>query len=199
MHTIARTDFDKHSDYLYALIKSIESGNQLALEQLFRLYYDRLFYFAFSFLHARELSEEVVADVFFNIWKNRKHLSGINNIDTYLYKSIKNRSLNELNKKDLKQASVSLEEVFSMGEPIDASDPESKMITMEEVKKIQAAIDSLPEQCRLVFKLTREDRLKYKEVAQILGISVKTIDAHLAKALKKISQALKQNKIFLLF
>lgn len=199
MQPIARTDFDKHAEFLNALIRNIELGNQLALEQLFRMYYDRLFYFAFSILHSRELSEEVLADVFFNIWKNRKGIATIDNLDAYLYASVRNRSLNEIEKNRKRHNTVSLQEVLSQREPMAYDDPESKMITKEKLKKIQEAIDSLPEQSRLVFKLTREDRLKYKEVSQILGISVKTIDAHLAKALKKISQTLKQNKIFLLF
>ncbi len=178
---------------LKIIIEAIAQGNQKALERLFDIFYDRLFLLSKSYLKSSEIAEEVVADVFFNIWKNRERLPSVDDIVTYMYVSVKNQSLSYLRKKEMSVRREQFNEENYPGSD-HTDDPENKLISSEEVDRINRAISELPEQCRIIFRLAREDRLPYKEIAEILGISVKTIDSQIAIALKKISSSLFKNQ-----
>ena len=162
-----------------------------AYKELFFLFYKSLTQFAFSFVRSREMAEEIVSDVFVNIWKGRKHLEEIENLKTYLYISTKNISLKYLLKHH-KQVAIAID---ALNIEIESKDihPDQMMITADMVNKISLAVNQLPPRCKLVYKFIKEDGLRYKEVAAILNISVKTIDNHLAIALKKIGAAINVN------
>ena len=162
--------------------------DEIAYRQLFYLFYKPLLHFTGSFISSREVSEEIVSDVFIKIWQNRKHVDEIKNLRIYLYVSAKNNTLRYLHSQQ-KLSAIGLDEL-DVELQNNCQDPEELMITAEMMIKIDRAIDSLPPRCKMVYKLIREDRLKYKEVAQILDISVKTIDNQLAIALKKIAGAM---------
>lgn len=159
-----------------------------AYKQLFFKFYNPLVKFAAGFVESRESAEEVVSDVFIKVWDKRSTLNTIENLRVYLYVSTKNTALNYI-AKQRKLETVRLEDV-KIDLPSTILNPEQLMITAEMVRRIDNAINSLPPRCKLVFKLVKEDGLPYKEVADILGISVKTIDNQLAIALKKIAQAI---------
>ncbi len=159
-----------------------------AYRQLFFIFYNPLVKFASGFIESRELAEEIVSDVFIKVWQKRATLNNIDNLRAYLYISTKNTALNYI-AKTRKAETVSLDEV-TIDLPSTTLNPEQLMITDEIVKRIDAAIKSLPPRCKLVFKLVREDGLPYKEVADILSVSIKTIDNQLAIAIKKIALAI---------
>ena len=159
-----------------------------AYRDLFLSFYKPLRQFAMSFVKTRELAEEVVSDVFIRIWEKRRELDSIENLRVYLYISIKNTSLKCLLQQK-KQASLSIDDLDVEIESF-YRNPEELFLTAEMLRRIEDAINLLPPRCKLIFKLVKEDRLRYKEVASILNISVKTIDAQLALALKKISKAI---------
>lgn len=160
------------------------SGNLQAYNELFLLLYPSLQQFAFSFLKSKQLSEEVVSDVFIKIWEKRSTLQRITNLKLYLFTSTRNTSLNYLKKqKGLQNVPVDdywveLHSVFF--------DPEQLMITAEMITKVHKAIQELPARCKLIFKLVKEEGLKYREVAELLNLSVKTIENQMALAIKKI-------------
>lgn len=160
-----------------------------AYKQLFLLYHKRLLSFSFTITHSKESSEEVVSDVFMRIWSNRKTLPTIENFHLYIYIVTKNLSINRF-LKEKKERAFSLDEVKIDITGIYA-DPEQLMITAEMHKRIQAAIQALPPKCQLIFKLIREDGLKYKEVAELLNLSLKTIENQMTIALKKISDSIR--------
>jgi RNA polymerase sigma-70 factor (ECF subfamily) len=168
------------------LIQQVIEGNEKAFEQLFRLYYQRLYHFAFNLVHHQEQAEEVVSDVFVKLWHNRQKLASVQNHEIYLYVAIKNQSLNYLNKKE----NLRVFEDITLHELVNNYNPEQALELQELKQSIEAAVESLPTQCKVVFKLIKEDGLHYKEVAEILGISVRTVETQLARALKKISAAL---------
>lgn len=157
-----------------------------AYKQLFLLFNKSLNQFAYSFVKSRELAEEIVSDVFIRIWQNRSTLETVSNLKVYLYVSIKNTALKYLLKQH-RQVAISIDELDVELESF-ARSPEELMLTAEMLNKIHEAIDSLPPRCKVIFKLIKEDGLRYKEVAEILNISVKTIDSQLAIALRKIGQ-----------
>ena len=138
-----------------------------AYEQLFRLYYERLRQFAFSFTRSRESAEEVVSDVFMKLWVKRKSLLKIHNKHLYFYICTKNLSLNRI-AKEKKNSSFSLDECEVEIKSI-YYDPEQLMITAEMVRRIQDAINQLPPKCKLIFKMIKDDGFKYKEVAELLA------------------------------
>jgi RNA polymerase sigma-70 factor (family 1) len=163
-------------------------GDQHAYSQLYLAYMPYLLRFARSIIKNNELAEEVVSDVFIKVWQNRAELGKIENLKLYLYVSTKNTALNYLSRHFRKDV-ISLEEM-SLNISMGTYNPEQLLITSEAVKKINLEIQKLPPRCRLIFKLVKEDRLRYNEIARLLNISVKTIDNQMAIALKKISNAI---------
>ncbi|MEO6539973.1 MAG: sigma-70 family RNA polymerase sigma factor, partial [Ferruginibacter sp.] len=140
--------------------------------------------FACSILKSSEDAEEVVSDFFIVLWQRRALLRAIENPKLYFFISVKNTALTKLAaKKKLAQSpatewQTSLESVFF--------NPEELLLSSEVVKKIMAAINDLPPKCKIIFKLIKEDDLKYAEVAKLLEISVKTVEAQMAIALRRI-------------
>jgi RNA polymerase sigma-70 factor (ECF subfamily) len=120
------------------------------------------------------------------LWQKRDTLDTISNINVYLYVAVKHASLNELRKKKI-AGPLSLNELTVHHLHL-VSNPESLFITHELQNRVRSAIEQLPPQCKLIFKLVKEDGLSYKEVAAILNISVKTVDTQLYLALKKLSK-----------
>ena len=130
----------------------------------------------------------MVSDIFLEIWVRRKQLQQVENLSMYLYVSVRNASLRKLQQTQ-KTSTLSLDDIkvdFASHDP----DAETNLVTHELSDKIAAAIDQLPQQCKIIFKLAKEDRLRYKEISQMLNISVKTIDNQLSIALKKIASVL---------
>lgn len=167
------------------LIDEIIAGDENAFRLLFEHYSPKLFHLAYSYLHSRELAEEAVLDVFTTIWNKKKSLSGIDNIEYYLYSSVKNQALHYIRRKYIPDNDpLSLYEIELIPE---SNDPEKDLLNQEYQKLIQEAIDSLPARCKEVFRLVLSDKLKNKEIAQILSISESTVNEHIALAYKRIS------------
>ncbi|HEY4147521.1 MAG TPA: RNA polymerase sigma-70 factor [Chitinophagaceae bacterium] len=165
-----------------------EFDDEVAFGELFQLHYSRLLLFAEAILKSREPAEEAVEDVFLKLWENRKVLPAINNINYYLLVAVKHKALDYL-EKTKKQAIISLDDVeVEFGDiPVN---PEKALISAESVLIIQAIINDLPPRCKLMFRLVKEDGLKYREVADLLNVSVKTVETQLSLALNKIGTAL---------
>jgi len=165
--------------------------DEQVFKDLYRQYFVKLYRFATSLVHCKEAAEEIVHDVLINLWKKRNTFTEIENLNTYLYISVKNLSLNYL-RNERKHLHVDLETIHDENNYI-AVDPESVMISVEGIKTLNTFINKLPAKCKLVFRLIKEDGLKYKEVAALLNISVKTVENQLAIALKKISESIKRS------
>jgi len=159
-----------------------------AYKQLFLLFHPSLLQFAISILKSKELSEEIVSDVFIKIWQKRQQLDKIENLQFYLFTAVKNRAINKLQEQK-KNTAISIDEAHIEIRSI-YHDPEQKLISAEMIQDIHAAIQQLPTRCRLIFKLVKEDGLKYKEVAELLHISLKTVENQMSLAFKKIAGAI---------
>jgi RNA polymerase sigma-70 factor (family 1) len=175
--------------YLLHLLQRISAQNdQRAFETLFKLFHQRLLRFSLHYVHNREQAEEIVSDVFVKLWNNRHTCTGIAHPETYLFIAVKNQSLNYVNQAS--GHSVSPVNEAELDTLIDAFDPEKELELRELQFDIDLAVESLPAQCKVVFKLIKEDGLKYKEVAQILNISVRTVETQLVRAMQKLDIAL---------
>ncbi len=164
-----------------------------AYKRLFMLYQQRLVRFAFSITRCRETAEEVVSDVFMKIWSGRRSLSLVENFHLYIYVSTKNHSLNALARQK-RHHFFSLEETVVEFQSL-YYDPEQLMITAEMYRNLRKAISDLPPKCQLIFKLVKEDGLKYREVAELLELSLKTVEAQMTIALRRISKSIEFKEV----
>ena len=162
--------------------------DEVSYKKLFFHFFLPLKSFSYSIIKSKELAEEVVSDVLIEIWAKRKQLAAIEDLKMYLYVSVKNASLRKL-QQGKKSMVFSLDEV-NVEFASSFENAETILLTHELSEKIEAAIQQLPQRCKLIFKLAKEDRLKYKEIALLLNIGVKTIDHQLSIALKKIAEVL---------
>jgi len=161
--------------------------DQWAYQELFSQFYCSLTKFAFGLIKSKQSAEEVVSDVFMKIWEKRARLEQIENLRVYLFVATRNTALNYLDKQK-KSCTINLDEL--QAEPrCTYVDGEQMLVTAELMLRIHREIDRLPPKCRTIFKLVKEDQLRYKEVAEILHVSVKTVENQLAIALRKIGAA----------
>jgi len=167
----------------------VARGEEAAFTQLYFHFGKKLILFGVSLVRSKEIAEELVEDVFVRLWANRAQISEIENITVYLYVAVKNKALNKLSQKAHELIAAPFDYLDTTLDEFAAS-PYDLMITSEMMGRMQQVIESLPPRCKMIFKLIREDGLKYKEVAEILNISVNTIDAQMAIAVRKICMAL---------
>ncbi|RXK85436.1 RNA polymerase sigma-70 factor [Filimonas effusa] len=169
-----------------ASIAVAENDDQTAFQELFRHFFPGMLSFAASYMKNRMMAEEVVEDVFVKLWENRKMLPAIRNLNYYLYVATKHAALNAL-KKDKSQDVIA---------PIDDLEeetlrfnrtPEDVMISEQTLKEIEAIVNSLPGRCRLIFRLVKEEGLRYREVAELLNISEKTVENQMTIAIRKLT------------
>jgi len=169
------------------MIAIAEHNDQAAFEEIFTYYFPGLVSFAGNIVSDKQLAEEVVADVFLKMWQNRKTLISVRNFSHYLYTATKYTAISALRAKQ----SLCLEEI---GDDLllTYTTPEAGLISDENVDIITKAINSLPAKCRLIFRLVKEEGLKYNEVANLLQLSVKTVESQMTIALKRVSDALEE-------
>lgn len=163
--------------------------DESSYKQLFKSFYLYLVRFSQAISNDRSMAEDIVSEVFMSLWKNRTRILEIEDISLYLYTSVKNNTLKELHKKqknvivDLSALEFQPDDHFLL--------PESSVLNKELNIQIQTAIEKLPPRAKLIFRLAKEDRLPYKKIAEILDVSIKTIDNQLSVALKKLAVELK--------
>ncbi|HEX9509734.1 MAG TPA: RNA polymerase sigma-70 factor [Puia sp.] len=158
--------------------------DQQAYKELYTSLYSYLYQFAKSFVKTKEPAEEIVSDVFIKVWEKRKELEKIENLKVYLYVSTRNIAFNYLDKQK-RNITNYLEDYHAEFTSV-YFDPEQLLITADMLRLIQKAIDQLPPKCKMIFKLAKEGGLKYREIAEVLNISPKTVENQLAIALQKI-------------
>ncbi|WP_158797202.1 RNA polymerase sigma-70 factor [Pedobacter sp. L105] len=160
-----------------------------AFEVLYSLLLNRLIKFCTYYIGQKEVAEEIVSDVFVRCWENRKNATIILNLETYLFIAVRNQSLKHIKK----NANVRLVEIESSPgiHFIDGNDPEKQLNNKELHYKLDQAIEILPTQARLIFRLIKENGMKYKEVAEILEISPRTVQTQLFRSIAKLRIILK--------
>lgn len=164
-----------------------DEDSQRAFRGFYDLTYDRLFRIAYYYVKHDEWTQEIVLDVFMKLWEQRAKLPEVNNIEDYCFILTKNASLNYLEKEN-RHATLSADQ---LPEPSDQADsPEETLISEELFARYVKALDRLPERCREVFVRIREEKQSYAQVADELGISVKTVDAQLQKATTRLKEML---------
>jgi RNA polymerase sigma-70 factor (ECF subfamily) len=172
-------------DYLFA--KVLKDDDYKAFEQLFHVGYSPLRSFCKKLVHVNEVAEELVSEVFFKIWNNRKAIVISSSPRSYLYTAVRNISFDHL-RKEKRCILTNLDDAVTV--PSDYFDPQKRSEFEELQVKIEVAVARLPKQCRLVFQLSRDHGLRYNEIAEKLHLSVKTIETQMGRALKSLRKSL---------
>ncbi len=173
-------------------------GDKDAFRFFFEKYYYDLCNMVNLYLHDSTMSEEIVQDIFIYLWEKKDNIKIETSVKSYLLRASKNRSLNYIRNEKLKVDVLSRIPVYDQ-ETLDM--PDRVMDANQLRGLIEEAIDSLPERCREVYLLGKEERLSYREISMKLGISEKTVEAQMGNALKKLREKLKPyyKDIFILF
>ena len=179
------------------VLQTLKEGAESAFEMVFKTYYRPLCQYAYSFLNDRDEAEEVVQAAFINVWDKRQQVEIQTSLKAYLYRIVRNSCLNVIKHEKVKQQHVAHEMIHAESTHEGVS---QSVISSELEERISIAMKVLPEQCRLVFQLSRFEELKYSEIAEQLGISVKTVENQIGKALKIMREQLKDYlPVFLMF
>jgi RNA polymerase sigma-70 factor (family 1) len=152
---------------------------EVMIETIYEDYFDRLYSYALLITKSEVLAKDAISEVFFNLLKAKVDLTTIKSIKSYLYTCTKNQAIRLISQNPV---NFNIENVSS----IDKINPEELLIGKELEEFLFKAIEDLPPQCKLVFKMVKERQMKYEEVAKELGISVDTVKYHLKTALKNI-------------
>ena len=172
------------------LRRIVVESDKHAFALLYEAMHRKLLDFATALVKVREPAEEITADVFIRLWERRQAMDhmAIRSCRLYLFMCIKNASLNYLRSQKRVQY-IDLDQISLAGWKLEAS-PEELLISAETAGRLTRAIEELPDKCGLIFRLVKEEGLCYKEVAQLLDVSVKTVENQIGIALKKIRMAI---------
>ena len=169
-------------------IRRIQKGDIEAFEQLFREYYEQLCQWAHQYLQDRDSSEEVVQDLFYNIWLNRESMRFRISVKSYLYKSVSNNCKMILRQKkrrsEIEKALASNTEMFT--------DPDNTVESDEFNEIVDQTLDDMPERSAAIFRMSRFEEMKYSEIADVLNISIKTVEANMSRALALLRKNLEK-------
>ncbi|MBD3287810.1 RNA polymerase sigma-70 factor [candidate division KSB1 bacterium] len=167
-------------------IKKIKKGDVRSFELLFNSYAESLLKFAVRYVHDLNIAEDIIQNVFMTVWKYRSELQEQKNIKSYLFTITKNQCLKYIrhNKVEQEYAARELSTESESTTPLD-------IVQEKETRhSINNAIQELPEKCRIIFCMNRFDRLTYAEIAEIQGISIKTVETQMMRALKYLRKKL---------
>ncbi|SMD36767.1 RNA polymerase sigma-70 factor, ECF subfamily [Reichenbachiella faecimaris] len=167
------------------IVKNItDLSNKNTFEKVFRTYYQQLAAFAYQYVESHETAEEIVQDVFTNVWTKSDQIEIRTAVKSYLYGAVRNACLNFIKHKKIERR-------YEEQELLKADGYETDFLELDELQKeIDAALDQLPEKCRQIFEMSRFEEKKYKEIAEELGLSIKTVENQMGRALKVMRTAL---------
>ncbi len=168
----------------------IAQDRQKAVQQAFEKYFDRLYAYAFVITHSESRAKDAVSEVFFNLWNSGRAIEDITHLEGYLFVAVKNQAVREASSDLAGFESFGYDQATRLIERIN---PEDLLIGQELEAFIAKVVDELPPQCRVVFRMIREENKKYKEVAEELGLSPSTVKHHLITAVRKIREALEEH------
>lgn len=162
----------------------IAAGDRNAFEALFKAHYRPLCAFAMQYVKDGDKAEDLVQDLFFRLWMDREKTNVTISLKSYLFQAVRNRCLNAV-KVQGRNRTLNEEVDDRVEDHVRTEDEHA-----ERAARVNAAIEALPEERRKVFKLSRHEGLKYHEIAERLGISVKTVENQMGKALKTLREEL---------
>lgn len=179
------------------LVQRFIGGDEQAFETLFKKHYQMLLKVGQFLINDIEQAEELVHDVFINVWQKRENINSQASFKNYLITAVRNRCFNHLK---AKKKTTSIDDDESWADELVADTATDTVANLKEVNlAIEAAVSRLPEQCRIIFQLSRYEGMSYKEIAETLGLAPKTVENQIGRALKTLKTELKDYLPFVLF
>lgn len=174
---------NRETDHI--LFERIKEGDEKAFEGLFRAYYPFLCSYATRILKDATAAEEIVQELFVKLWEKRSATHIGTSVKNYLFSSVKNLCLNHIRHAGVRDEYV--KKIQQEQQYFSDEDAESESVLFE---MLEAEIESMPEKRREIFRMSRRDGLKYREIAEKLNISVKTVEAQMGLAFKYLREKL---------
>jgi len=163
------------------VISRIRNGDEQAFEWLFRQYYEKLCQWAYHYLRDLDSSEEVVQDLYYNLWRNRASMEFQVSVKSYLYKAVSNNCKMLIRKKG-RHTAIEADLASKHQGPVTGP---GELLEVKEIREVvHKTLEELPEKPAQIFRMSRYEGLKYREIAERLSISIKTVEANMGKALK---------------
>lgn len=181
--------WDNENELLSALAQSREE----ALEVIYQKYWDRLFLSAYNVLKDKEACEDIIQEIFIQLWQRRESLNVTVSLQAYLFTATRYQVFHAIRKSNVRQ------ELFDDLEKRFLADaPDIPLYLKDIQERVNVAVENLPEKCKKIYKLSREEHLSYKEIAERLQISPKTVENQITIALKRLRDSLGDLMFFLL-
>lgn len=176
------------NERLKYLVDEIANNNdQVAFDEFYNHFFPGLFSYSVSITKDQLTSEELIEDVFLRIWENRTVLPSLKSISHYLYVSVKNSCLKYLHSKAYRFNKNKIDfDIIDEGQLYSYVTPDNNIISNEIINQINTLLSKLPPKRLLIFRLIKEEGLKYREVAEILDVSIKTVETQMSFAFKQI-------------
>ena len=168
-------------------LRKIRRGDIRSFETLFHTHYQGMLAYARSLVRQEETAEEVVQDVFYNVWKNREEIRINQSWKSYLFRAVYNNSMMALRRS---KRLVNTDDGMTPDRGTETGNPLLEMEFGETLEQYGKVLDGFPERTREIFLMNRQEGLKYREIALKLGISEKTVEAHMGRALKAFREKL---------
>ncbi|HEB62680.1 MAG TPA: RNA polymerase sigma-70 factor [Bacteroidetes bacterium] len=167
--------------------------DEAMFEQLFKTQFIKLCNYAVQFVYDMDTAKDITQKVFINLWEKRENINPQKSIQSYLFTSVRNRCFNYIRDNKKYHSEVLDFETVDIDHITDIDN-----ISLKELEdKIDGILSTLPEKCRIAFEMSRFKGMKYKDIAEELGVSVKTVEAHISKALKSLREQLKGYELLL--
>lgn len=164
------------------IIAYFKDGNEIAFKRIFDLYYRPLTLFALKYVGDLEEAKEIVQEFFIRLWSRREKIVFGHSLKGYLYQAVRNACLNQLESRKVFERKA--RDYVPPG--ISNDNPLEKMVAAEQEERLMSAIDQLPEKCRQIFFMSRMQNLSNQDIAGQLNLSVKTVEAQITIALKRL-------------
>jgi RNA polymerase sigma-70 factor (ECF subfamily) len=163
------------------LVEKIRKDDKLAFSILFTRYYSDLVRFSSAMTCDKAAAEEIVQELFIRFWENRKDLSSIQSIKSYFLRSVQNRSIDWLRHESIKNSYLAM---LMQHPAVIHNDTENYLLFSDLESKMQAALEKIPEEYAVVFRKSRLESLKYEEIAKSMGISVRSVEERISRAVR---------------
>ncbi|TVQ73408.1 MAG: RNA polymerase sigma-70 factor [Balneolaceae bacterium] len=178
-----------HDNEEAGLVDAVKHGDKDAFARLYRRYFSELCDISFYVTRDKEVAKELVQDTFLVIWEKRKDWQPKGSIRSYLFRAVKNRSLDYLKHVRVERGWKKMHQ-----RDITESDAGEEAMSQKELAAaIDRSVDELPEKCRIIFIMNRNQGFTYGEIAEIQGISQKTVETQIGRALKKLRESLSRH------
>ena len=164
-------------------LRELSEGSYEAFDTLYMRYSPIVEQFALSLLKRKEEADDITQNIFLKIWENRSSMSGVHSFRAYLFKMVRNAVYDTFSRR---KPTSGLQDSMKLGDILRSEDMEGKISAKDLNMLMDMAVENMPEQRRRVFRMSRRDGLSHKEISMQLGISTKTVEYHMAKALAEL-------------